>query len=58
MPLLIILAGVIVFLVYFALKRESKLSEKERDAIAEKAKEEARAELLKELGEEEKGQGK
>ena len=56
LPLLIILAADIVYLVYFALKRESKLSDKERDQIAAKAKEEARAELLKELGEGEKGQ--
>ena len=49
---LVILALDIVYLVYFALKRESKLSDKERDAIAAKAKEEARLEVLKELEEE------
>lgn len=52
MPILVILALDIVYLVYFALKRESKLSDKERDAIAAKAKEEARLEVLKELEEE------
>ena len=52
LPLLLILAVDIVYLVYFALKRESKLSDSERKIIAEKAKEEAKAELLKELEEE------
>lgn len=52
LPLLVILALDIVYLVYFALKRESKLSDSERKIIAEKAKEEAKAELLKELEQE------
>ena len=49
LPMLILLAADIVYLVIFATKRESNLSEAEEEAIEERAKKEAREELMREL---------
>lgn len=53
LPLLVILVLDIVYLIIYASKKESKLSDAEREAIAEKAKREAALELEGELAEEE-----
>ena len=58
LPLFIILALDVIYLIIYATKRESALSDKERDAIEAAAKEEARLEVLREMEEEaKKGQG-
>lgn len=48
LPLLVILAIDIIYLIIFAVKKESKLTSDEREEIARKAREEALAELLAE----------
>ena len=52
LPLFVILAIDIIYLIIYATKRESSLSDKERDAIEAQAKEEARQEVLREMEEE------
>ena len=55
LPLIIIFIVDGVYLIMYATKRESVLSDAERDAIAEEAKRQAKEEILKELrGETEK----
>ena len=54
LPLFVILALDIIYLIIYATKRESALSDKERDAIEAQAKEEARLEVLREMEEEAK----
>ncbi len=54
LPLLVILALDIVYLIVFAVRKESKLSEDEREEIAKAAREEAKRELMKELLEEQR----
>ena len=54
LPLFVILAIDIIYLIVYATKRESSLSDKERDAIEAQAKEEARQEVLREMEEEAK----
>ncbi len=54
LPLFVILAIDIIYLIIYATKRESSLSDKERDAIEAQAKEEARQEVLREMEEEAK----
>jgi len=54
LPLFVILALDIIYLIIYATKRESALSDKERDAIEAQAKEEARQEVLREMEEEAK----
>lgn len=54
LPLFVILALDIIYLIVYATKRESSLSDKERDAIEAQAKEEARLEVLREMEEEAK----
>ena len=54
LPLFVILALDIIYLIVYATKRESALSDKERDAIEAQAKEEARLEVLREMEEEAK----
>ena len=49
LPMLVLLAIDIVYLVIFATRRESNLTEQEQAAIEAKAKEEVRAELMKEI---------
>ena len=53
LPLLVVLVLDIVYLIIYASKKESKISDAEREAIAEKAKREAAAELESELAGEE-----
>lgn len=48
-PIFLILALDIIYLIMVAVKKESKLSEAEMDAISAQAKKEAREEVLKEL---------
>lgn len=57
LPLLLILALDIVYLVIFATKKESALSQQEQAAIEERAKREAREELLREIAEEDAAEG-
>ena len=54
LPLFVILALDVIYLIIYATKRESALSDKERDAIEAAAKEEARLEVLREMEEEAK----
>lgn len=54
LPLFVILAIDVIYLIMYATKRESALSDKERDAIEAAAKEEARLEVLREMEEEAK----
>ena len=54
LPLFVILAVDVIYLIVYATKRESSLSENERKAIEEQAREEARAEVLREMQEEAK----
>ncbi len=51
-PIFIILALDIIYLVVVATKRSTNLTDAEQNAIAEQAKKEAREELLKELAKE------
>ena len=48
LPLLVILALDIIYLIVFAVKKESKLTSEEREEIARKAREQVMAELLAE----------
>lgn len=57
-PIFIILALDIIYLVVVATKKHVDISDAEQAAIAEQAKKEARAELLKELQEEMKNEKK
>ncbi len=52
LPLFVLLAIDVIYLIVYATKRESTLSDKERKAIEEQAREEARAEVLREMQEE------
>ena len=54
LPLFVLLALDVIYLIVFATKRESSLSAAERQAIEEQAKREAREEVLREMAEEEK----
>ena len=54
LPLFVLLALDVIYLIVFATKRESSLSASERHAIEEQAKREAREEVLREMAEEEK----
>lgn len=54
LPLFVILAVDVIYLIVYATKRESSLSESERKAIEEQARAEARAEVLREMEEESK----
>ena len=56
LPLFVILALDVIYLIMYATKRESALSDKERDAIEAAAKEEARLEVLREMEEEAKAE--
>jgi hypothetical protein len=58
LPLFVILALDVIYLIMYATKRESALSDKERDAIEAAAKEEARLEVLREMEEEAKAEKK
>ena len=58
LPLFILLALDVIYLIVFATKRESSLSATERQAIEEQAKREAREEVLREMQEEEKKEKK
>ncbi len=49
LPLFIIFIGDGIYLIYYSTKKESALTDKERDAIQEAARQEAREEVLKEL---------
>lgn len=51
-PLFIIFIVDGVYLIFYAQKKESAVSDEERDAIAEEAKRQAREEVMKELAEE------
>ena len=53
LPLFVLLALDVIYLIVFATKRESSLSASERHAIEEQAKREAREEVLREMAEEE-----
>ena len=52
LPLFLILALDVIYLIVYATKRESSLTEKERAAIEEQARKEAREEVLREMQEE------
>ncbi len=58
LPLFVLLALDVIYLIVFATKRESSLSASERKAIEEQAKKEAREEVLREMAEEEKNEKK
>ena len=58
LPLFILLAIDVIYLIVFATKRESNLSATERSAIEEQAKKEAREEVLREMEEEAKKEKK
>ena len=58
LPLFVILAVDVIYLIVFATKRESSLSATEREAIEEQAKREAREEVLREMQEEAKKEKK
>ena len=52
LPLFLILALDVIYLIVYATRRESSLTEKERAAIEEQARKEAREEVLREMQEE------
>lgn len=54
LPLLVILALDIIYLIVFAVRKESRLSDSEREEIAKAAREEAKKELMREMLEEAK----
>jgi uncharacterized membrane protein len=54
LPLFIIFVVDGIYLIFFATKKESVLSDKERDAIQEEARRQAREEVLKQLKEQQK----
>jgi|GEM_PF-624231 len=54
LPLFVILAIDVIYLIVYATRRESSLSDAERKAIEAQAREEARAEVLREMQEESK----
>ena len=52
LPLFIILALDIIYLIVYATRRESAIGQRERDAIAEEARRQAREEVLREMQQE------
>ena len=58
LPLFVLLAVDVIYLIVYATKRESSLSEAERQSIEEQARAEARAEVLREMAEEAKQEKK
>jgi len=58
LPLFVLLAIDVIYLIVYATKRESRLSEVERKSIEEKARAEARAEVLREMQQESEAENK
>ena len=57
LPLFLILAVDVIYLIVYAVKRESSLTEAEREVIEEQARKEAREEVLREMREEAEKKG-